>query len=372
MSEWFRYFDTGIIINGGNSLKIIDVSGLGNSGRTAFNDLFREIKSCYVHPNLSEFNLIRLPDGILDLHHALCGSWSPSRSDFAIKRFRKLCQSLSVQYSETLTDKFIQYTDAYIESLINDSIFIEGWYDSLYENRTQKEKLKSVLKRVGLFTLSKKIYKLVESDRLIINKTKVFLSNGSSFIEKTKIYLENILCLDIMNSMSTIVTGNAFEPFNPVENIKYFNDAISIIIDRDPRDIYASVIKTNDLFKADFEKNDTNISHKYLLDQRKDFLGANDINIFIRRQKLYREKMQIQNNNPRVIYLNYEDLVLKYDDTIQAIFSKVGIDPDRHTKKKHFFDPAQSAKNVGIWRKMKDSEEIKLIETELNEYLYPI
>jgi len=34
------------------------------------------------------------------------------------------------------------------------------------------------------------------------------------------------------------------------------------------------------------------------------------------------------------------------------------------------FDPEKSAKNVGIWKKMKDSDEIKLIEKELKDYLY--
>ena len=80
--------------------------------------------------------------------------------------------------------------------------------------------------------------------------------------------------------------------------------------------------------------------------------------------------MNFDKTCPSVIYINYEDLVLNYDKTIQDIFSKLDIDPDLHTKKKQFFDPAQSAKNVGIWKKMKNSDEIKLIEKELKDYLY--
>ena len=80
--------------------------------------------------------------------------------------------------------------------------------------------------------------------------------------------------------------------------------------------------------------------------------------------------MKVDKNNPRVIYLNYEDLVLKYDETIEYLFNKIGIDPDMHIKKNEHFEPFKSMKNVKIWEEMKDTKEIKLIEKELKDYLY--
>ena len=352
-------------------MKLIDVTGLGHSGKTAVTDLLRELDGVHVHHNSFEFNLLRLPDGIIDLHHALCEKWSPSRSDFAIKRFRRLCESLNMNYSEALANNFMQYTEKYMESLVIGSLFIDGWYDSLYEDRTKKERVKTVLKNMGLFKLVKKVYTIINSNRKNSGpKTEVYLSNDNNFNEKTTAYLEKVLFSNSDSKFNTVVTNNAFEPFNPQYSIRFFNNAYSVIVDRDPRDIYASIIKVDETYLPKFETDEGLFSKEYIQELKENMLGVENINTFIIRQKLYREKMQIQNNNPRVLYLNYEDLVLKYDDTIQAIFSKVGIEPDRHTKKKHFFDPAQSVKNVGIWKKMKDSKEIKLIENKLNKYLY--
>ena len=61
---------------------------------------------------------------------------------------------------------------------------------------------------------------------------------------------------------------------------------------------------------------------------------------------------------------------MDYDKTVQELFTRVGINSSLHTKKKKFFNPVQSSKNVGIWKRMQDSKEIKLIEKELKDYLY--
>ena len=354
-------------------MKLIDVSGLGNSGKTAVTDLLREIDGVHAHHNSFEFNLLRLPDGILDLQQALCENWSPSRSDFSIKRFRKLCESLNGHYSGVLTNRFMLYTDEFLESLVLESLFIDGWYDSLYEDRTRKDRFKSILKNIGLFDLVKKVYKLLISNNQISgHKTEVFLSDGNDFIIKAKAYLEKVLFTDLDNKNNSVVTNNAFEPFTPHTSIIYFDDAYSIVVDRDPRDIYASIIKVDESFLPKFETNEGLFSKEYIQRLKEDMLGTADIWTFITRQRLYREKMLFEKDHPRIVYVWYEDLVLNYEDTVKEILSKLDIDPDLHTKKKQFFDPAQSAKNVGIWKKMKDSEEIKLIEKELKDYLYTI
>ena len=177
-----------------NKLRLIDVSGLGNSGRTAFADFFREIKSFHVHPNLFEFNLLRLPDGINDLHRSLCEDWSLIKCDFAIKRFSSLCESLSSNYSEILTDKFMIHFDEYINSIIDNTLYINGWYDSLYESNMKMKNLKSTLKKVGLLKFVRKSRKLVLKN-LTEKKTEVFLSAGDEFIEKTITFLEKILLI---------------------------------------------------------------------------------------------------------------------------------------------------------------------------------
>ena len=349
--------------------KLIDVSGLGNSGKTAYGDLFREFENVYAHPELFEFGLLRLPDGILDLQYALCGNWSPSRSDFAIKRFRKLCESVDFQYSAQLTSKFMEYADEYIESLVLCKFHIEGWYDELYERNLFREKIKSTLNKYGLFKVGKSLYNTFKATNSENKKIEMFLSDGHNFIEKTNLFLNKILFSQIEGTKNILVINNAFEPFNPQNSIKYFDEVYSVVVFRDPRDIYASVVKTDEIYIPKYY-NDKSFTSKNLINQQQDFLGLNDINNFITRQRLYREKMKFDNNQKRIMYVNFEDLIFNYEQTVQELLSKLDVDPELHTKKKQYFDPAQSSKNVGIWKKIRNSEEIKLIEKELKDHLY--
>ena len=80
--------------------------------------------------------------------------------------------------------------------------------------------------------------------------------------------------------------------------------------------------------------------------------------------------MEFNRSDRSIVYIHYEDLVLNYDKTAQLIFDAVGIDSRRHVNKRKHFDPDKSVKNVGVWKAIKDKEEIKLIEKELKEYLY--
>ena len=352
-------------------MKLIDVSGLGHSGKTAVTDLLREVDGVYAHHNSFEFNILRLPDGISDLYYALSENWSPSRSDFAIKRFRKLCKALEFTYSEILTDRFMEYTDKYLESLVCGKLYIDGWYDPLYKENEFKEKTKTLLKNIRLYNLSKDIYNIFKlKGRHIVSKNEVYLSDGDNFIQKTMLYLEKILFSKMDKNVNTVITNNVFEPFSTENNFIFFNNPYSIIVDRDPRDIFASVSLYENAFIPEFEFETYKNNKKHIRKHLEDFLGLSNINTFIIRQSLYRKKINFDKEKKNIIYIHYEDLVLDYDNTVQLIFDAVGIDSSRHIKKKQHFDLEKSSKNVGIWKRMEDNEDIKLIEKELKDYLY--
>jgi hypothetical protein len=352
-------------------MKFIDVSGLGHSGKTAVTDLFREVEGVHAHHNSFEFDLLRLPDGIIDLHQALVEKWSPVRSDMAIKRFKKLCESLNDYYSKLLTDRFMEFTNQYLKSLVIDHLYIDGWYDSLYNKDGYREELKNTLKRIGLFNLVKNGYGLVKSSKnKPSSKTEVFLGDGSGFLEKTIDYLENVIFSGMAENKNTVISNNVFEPFNPSMSLEYFNKAFCVIVDRDPRDIYASVMDIGLQFVPEFEAGEGLFTADYLQQLKEDMLGAGNIHSFINRQIVYRQKMEFNRSDRSIVYIHYEDLVLNYDKTAQLIFDAVGIDSRRHVNKRKHFDPDKSVKNVGVWKAIKDKEEIKLIEKELKEYLY--
>ncbi len=260
-----------------------------------------------------------------------------------------------------------------MKSLVEGSLYINGWYDSLYEHNKGKEKLKKVLKKVGLFDVAKKTYNLLNKRNQEEGpKTEVYLSGGEGFAEKTKIYMGKILFSGLESNIDKVVTNNAFEPFLPQKSLEFFHDACAVIVDRDPRDIYASIVNAKEMFVPDFEKDNKLCDAGYLQQLKEDMLGTADVQSFIKRQGLYRSKMNFDKKKKNIIYINYEDLVMNYGKTIQKIFTKVGVDPRQHIKKKQYFNPAQSEVNVGAWKRIGDSNEIKLIEKELKEYLYTI
>ena len=53
----------------------------------------------------------------------------------------------------------------------------------------------------------------------------------------TKNYLREILVSNMSSKQSIILLNNAFETTNPLMSHQFFDNAKSIVIDRDPRDI---------------------------------------------------------------------------------------------------------------------------------------
>ena len=351
-------------------MKIIDVSGYGHSGKTAVSDLLREVKGVEAHDYSFEFGLIRFADGIIDLHSNLVGNWSPLRSDRAIKRFRQLCQKLASGYSNHLNPSFLEISDKYIESLIDGRLFINGWFDPLYDQK-KLDINREILKKFGLLNIAKKIANFARMKRIQEdNKTEVFLSSGFEFDLKTKKYLEKILLTDNTKQSEFILTNNMFEPFTPTRSLDYFEDAYCVVVERDPRDIYSSVINYDRAFIPGFEENNKTYSKNYLKGLKEDMLGVLDVQSFITRQKVYYRNTNSDKHDRRVVRIKYEDLVLSYESTVKYLFERLKIHPNSHIKKHEYFDPKQSSKNVGLWREFADAELIKKIEKELSAQLY--
>jgi hypothetical protein len=227
-------------------MKIIDVSGFGHSGKTAVTDLFREVEGVNVHHPSFEFNLLRLPDGLIDLKRNVIDFWSPIKSDFALKRFSKLCNRLNGNYSDQLNADFLQLSNEFVNSLILDTLNVE-WYDDLYslKKSTIKDLLRVFLKSSGLLrqirSVKKKLFQQEKS-----KKELVYIVNQEKIIEKINKYLESIL-LSNTKFCGTVVTNNAFEPFDPYQNMSFFNDPYCIIVNRD------FLLKYNDLEQTPLE-----------------------------------------------------------------------------------------------------------------------
>jgi hypothetical protein len=353
-------------------MKLIDVSGYGHSGKTAVTDILREVRGIHAHHPTFEFNLLRLADGVFDLKKSVYDDWSPIRSDFAIKRFTALCDVLNPIYSTELNPNFQDICTTYINSFIVDELYVD-WYDNLY-NRPRgrlKAGIKFILKKAHSELLVKQLLRLIKKNQRSGTGSKniVYLIDGENFIAKTRQFLEELLCLEYKQN-STVVTNNAFEPFNPTLGLNLFTNAYCVIVDRDPRDIYLSSRISEGLFIPDYEKENETYSLQYGINLKRNFLGSHDIDTFIRRQKIYRKNAVLQNRNNRIIRVKYEHFVLNYENTLMKLLRKLHIDATDHINKFKYFNPEKSRANVRLWEKYPHISELKLIERELKEYLY--
>ena len=68
--------------------------------------------------------------------------------------------------------------------------------------------------------------------------------------------------------------------------------------------------------------------------------------------------------------IRFEDLVLKYDETVKQIMEFVGVDLACHIDKFKNFDPKISCVNIGAYKYFQDQETMKQIEEQLSEYCY--
>ena len=311
-------------------MKIIDLSGYMFSGKTAVSDILREFDCLHVPNYRIEFDLLRMPGGLIDLKHAVI-DWSPVRSYAAVCRFDKLVNTLALSPRFPL------------------KLYKTGFgYAKRYPNivRLKDEFLRSIkvvewdtpwpyadIDDGPLDTFIRKCY-----SKLSISKPRnYFLVSKELFMQSAQKFIQGLL-VDGNDGIqpNVVVTHNALEPFSPSDNVDLLGeDALSIVVDRDPRDIYATAITT----QVDFNDN---------LQLYRQIAGAHDVEIFIKRYLSYRGNINI--NSERVLRLSFSDVVLNYSETLQKICDFSGLTLSQQTRKKEYFSPEKSIINLDIWK----------------------
>jgi len=328
--------------------KILDLSGYMFSGKAALHDFISEINGFWTPGNRHEFDLLRVKDGIADLENAVT-SWSPIRSDAATRRFLKVVKKMGASNSGIgrLKNAGFDYSSRYPQLITLSEKLIEDSTLAKWKMYWPYHLLDMSPLEVFIFKIKRKFFQI--HDNLTYR-----LISGVRFQDCLKDYLNELLSTGVDESLyHTILTNNAFEPFDPERFVKYFHDAKCIVVNRDPRDIFATANQYSKGF------NDQ-------LSVYRNIAGAFDVHLFINRIKLYREQV-ISSASPRVLRINFEDMVLRYEETAAKIYSFLCIDPKDHVNRFKYFNPEKSSENVGIWRRFSDKKSIRLIESELCE-----
>lgn len=328
---------------------IIGVCGLGYTGSSAVVDFLKEFDENYVIDAM-EFALAYIPDGLEDLEYHLIKS--PSRyfsSDIAIRRFKNYIESRCTprsKYKAVTNNKFKSLSYDYIESLIQVKWQGTWSFDSVGTTWWKKNFKYRLLGRIQM--LSDKVLKKFVP---ILPEREMCLSiRPKNFYELTRKYIKEILMSACCDDKKNIVLNQPFSGDNPEKSFVFFDNPLAIIVDRDPRDLYIC-------------------AKKVVLSYGR-FTPSNTVETFVKYYKALRINQNPINDISRVLKINFEDLIYEYDNTAKKIIEFTGLKD--HTSKKRFFNPDVSKYNTQLFRKYNEfNDEIKYIEQELTEWLFP-
>ncbi|MFT4805610.1 MAG: hypothetical protein ACI9YE_002832 [Psychroserpens sp.] len=320
-----------------NSEKLfIDLSGYALTGKSAVSNLLQEFEGFSVPDVEFEFGLLRMKDGLFDLEYSLVSDWSPLRSDAAIRRFIRLVTILGAgyrryslkwatspsgyNYHKMIHPDFLAISLEYVKSIIDEESFCY-WPFYLHD-----------IHSFDCFAQRLKYFFFKDS----VNKDKKYISFGDNFLEKTHHYLH---CLFSSGDYAQVM-NNTFEPYRASEVSKYFGCGKSIVVDRDPRAIFAASKESR---YSDFT----------------------EVSSFIKYFKETRKRAEFSISQDNVLLINFEDLINSYEQSLEKIYNFLGVDEKLHVNKGIFFNPKKSAENLDKWKIVLNSNEILAIENNL-------
>lgn len=326
-----------------NSPKLfLDLSGYTLTGKSALIQIIREFDGFSVPDLEFEFGLFRMKDGLFDLEHSLVNDWSPLRSDAAIRRFIRLIYILGNGYRRYSATWLSSPSGYNYEQLVNsDFLSISlSYVSSLIESESKCYWPFSLHDVNSIECFKKRVFSAFDKNSMD-NETK-YLSFGEGFEDKTRAYLEELFATAEHKAQ---VMHNAFEPYRADDVGRFFENGKSIVVDRDPRSIYAASKSSR---YSDFKNIDSFVS------------------VFKRERK----KSYVPTQNINVMALKFENLVLNYESTLEKIYSFLNVDASVHSEKGKYFKPQESAVNIDSWKKVLSKDEMLIIERELPGYCY--
>lgn len=338
---------------------IVSSSGYYATGSSAVYDLIREY-SCFTTGIIGdkeyEHILFYTPGGLFDLEYKLLYGNSIHRSDEALKTFAiemKRLNNYDFQwfggYKKMFGTEFETINSALINSLINFTVDAH-WSYHIRRNSFSFKKMYYSTKNI------------IKGKKVKGSFFKGYHYDGNSdilyaFPEKEKFYsaarkyIIDYAKLINPDTNKNLLLNHAVLPHN-AERISVYgmDDFKVIIVDRDPRDVFAYV-KYGGKARGIKSRIPTQIDD------------------FIKFWKLNRNGVNLDSKN--ILCIRFEDLIYKYEQTVSIIEKFLGINSDFHVAPKHCFSPDISIQNTQIYKNCNvDIKEIEMIEKSLQEYLY--
>jgi hypothetical protein len=340
---------------------LLATTGYGSTGSSAATNILEEFKDVKSLGN-EEFTFAHEPDGIADLEDSL-HEGHRLKTDLAVKRFLLLSRQLASgdQYKKHFNGKFAFFADEYINSIIKCKW--DGWWHRAFETRSISagENFRFRLaEQLFNWRLGKMEYNLYEPDNWFPNYKPVIenyygnitdKNEENEFIKHTKSFTDKLIQEENAHgNFKYILLDQAIPPILPSKYSRYFTRPKTIIIDRDPRDLY---VINKSLWGVGF-------------------IPSASVEMFIdwfkaTRKMCKKELIHIDD----LLFLSFESLIYNYDISLEKIYNFIDLPEKYHVNKLKRFNPDLSRRNTQVFLQYPDLfSDIKRIENELEEYCY--
>ena len=320
--------------------KTIITIGTGYSGSSAIYEYFQKTKLFFdPFPNV-ELSISYDPGGLLDIENLIKNNFSINQNQHIYKNFRNNIKFYISKDKRIRAGKNLKLHFQDIEKTLE--IFLKNITDVNYKGETlltsfNKPLLFSFIDKI-LFKYSfirKKKY--IKGNSILFKDLENFYGEVNTLLNKM-IYNRNF-------DKKNVILDQAGTIFNPIESTKFYENSRPICILRDPRDIFAEF---------------TNKGPAY---------PGYDVLIFCDWYKNIIKKIKdIDNSNEKVLFIWFEDFVLKNEETLEKIFNFTSMQTPDNNKVEFNFERSKS--NIFKYKKLSNLENIKIIEKNLYENFY--
>lgn len=312
---------------------IVSVQGFGYSGSGAVLDILREYKITlvlgYMDPEatqnsdqkrLAEIEIIRLPGGLFEIENNL-GVQNVFLNDALFNRTIKLFESSALfSYSTDIQKLFCCFFRSITSLRIQN--LKKTYYNGYLSN---PDEISNIYFKNN--DLTKESYLSLCRNLLITIFNRI--NNGSRIIVADQLFSDTDL--------------------NIRRNMLYIQNLKTIIVVRDPRDIYAWAIL------RDIE-----------------WIAHNSVEDFINWYKIQYANVSSLKKSSDCIVIDYESLILDYENVIRQVEEYLSLRSEMHVNKKHYFDPTFSKKFVGIYKDSNKIEDMNVIRESLSVFCNPV
>ena len=326
---------------------IIGACGFGSTGSSAVSDYLKEYDNFVVLDDL-EFNWVSSTDGLIDLERAVMHPHNRTAdSIIAVQRYIRLMKKKEVSYAThgLSSDEFEKSVNHFIDEITQVSWY---WYDPTddWHGFYAKYFKNAIMRRRIIPKLEMKKGKQLSCYPL----KKVHLSvKPGNFYDAAKKHVGEMLAGVGADLSKNIVLDQPFAGNDPASCFPFYEDPYAVVVDRDPRDNY--------------------IFAKTRLVGRNHFMAIDTVDDFIAYYRALRDDQPYKEPNPRILSIQFEDLVYNYDETTKKLREFLHLPENPHPRS--IFDPSLSVANTQTFKRFPQfADDVKKIEQELGDYLF--